>query len=82
MRNLALLRTSHIPLPAELPSSSSITAVTLDLDEDATFATVERQTADADVEVEVWRIGGAAKWESELVEVCRAVCWPLRGWLI
>ncbi|KIP09060.1 hypothetical protein PHLGIDRAFT_68294 [Phlebiopsis gigantea 11061_1 CR5-6] len=68
MRNLALLRTSHVPLPEGLPSSSSVTAVALDLDEDATFAAVERQTADADVEVEVWRVGGTAKWESEVVE--------------
>lgn len=69
MRNLSLLRASHIPLPEGLPSSSSIVAVTLDLDEDVTYVAVERQTPDADVEVEVWKVGGAAKWESELLEV-------------
>lgn len=69
MRNLALLRTSHIPLPDGLPSTSSISAVTLDLDKDAAYVAVERQPADADVEVEVWRVSGAAKWENELAEV-------------
>ena len=69
MRNLSLLRTSHIPLPDGLPPSSSIAAITLDLDEDVAYAAVERQTPDADVEVEVWRIGGAAQWESESIEV-------------
>lgn len=70
MRNLSLIRTSHIPLPEDLPSSSSISAVTFDLDEDAAFVAVERQTADADVEVEVWKVDEAAKWESELAKVC------------
>ncbi|GJE98183.1 IkappaB kinase complex IKAP component [Phanerochaete sordida] len=68
MRNLSLLRTSHIPLPEGLPSTNSIAAVTLDLDEDVAYVAVERQTPDADVEVEVWKIGGVAKWESELLE--------------
>ena len=69
MRNLSLLRTSHIPLPEGLPPSSSISAVALDLDENAAFVAVEKQFPDADVEVEVWKVGGAAKWESELLEV-------------
>lgn len=73
MRNLSLIRTSHISLPDDLPSTSSISAVTFDLDEDTTFVAVERQTADADVEVEIWKVDGAAKWESELVEVCAAL---------
>ena len=36
--------------------------------------------ADADVEVEVWKVGGAAKWESELLEVSRGTAlFHLRG---
>jgi elongator complex protein 1 len=75
MRNLSLLRTSHIPLPEGIASSSSIAAITLDLDEDAVFAAVERQSPDADVEVEIWKVSGAAKWEREQLEVREALSW-------
>ena len=69
MRNLSLLRTSRVPLPDGGPPSSSIACVALDLDEDAMYVAVEKQTPDADVEVDIWKVAGAAKWEKEEVGV-------------
>ncbi|KAF7791354.1 hypothetical protein EIP86_002368 [Pleurotus ostreatoroseus] len=56
MRNLSLLHKIEQRLPEALSSTSSLSAIAFDLDEDALFVAAERQTEDADVEVEVLKL--------------------------
>lgn len=54
MRNLILLSTSQQTLPEA--STTSVSAIAIDLDEDTLFVAAERQTEDGDVEVEVLKL--------------------------
>ena len=51
MRNLGLRDVQDIALP-----SANISAVAIDLEEDAIYVTSERQNADADIEVEIFKL--------------------------
>jgi elongator complex protein 1 len=62
MRNLGLQTVQNIPLP-----DANISAVAIDLEEDAIYVTSERQNADADVEVEIFKLGLE---QNEAVQVC------------
>ena len=53
MRNLALISSWESFLP---PSSSSITATTIDLDENVIYAASEHTTLDGQVQVNVWKM--------------------------
>ena len=53
MRNLALISSWESFLP---PSSSSITATTIDLDENVIYAASEHTTLDGQVQVDVWKM--------------------------
>ncbi|KAJ3555021.1 hypothetical protein NM688_g2799 [Phlebia brevispora] len=57
MRNLSLLSTVQQSLGAVFSPSTTLSAITLDLDEDALYVAAERQTDDADVEIEVFKLG-------------------------
>lgn len=65
MRNLSLLRTRQDVLAGHVEPTTSVSAVALDLDEDALYIAAERQTQDADVEVEVWKLEHYAERDSE-----------------
>ena len=56
MRNLSLLHRIEYRLPEALPSTTSLSAIAFDLDESALFVAAERQTEDAEVEVEVLKL--------------------------
>ena len=52
MRNLGLRDAQNIALP-----NANISALAIDLEEDAVYVTSERQDADADIEVEIFKLG-------------------------
>lgn len=52
MRNLGLRSIHDIALP-----NANLSAVAIDPEEDAIYVTSERQNADGDIEVEIFRIG-------------------------
>ena len=52
MRNLGLRAVYNIALP-----NANLSAVAIDLEEDAIYATSERQNADSDIEVEIFKLG-------------------------
>lgn len=52
MRNLSLLASETASLGADV----EISATTLDLDHNVLYVASESQNADADVEVEIWKI--------------------------
>ena len=52
MRNLGLRDVQNIALP-----NANISALAIDLEEDAIYVTSERQNADADIEVEIFKLG-------------------------
>ena len=51
MRNLGLQAVQNIALP-----NANLSAVAIDLEEDAIYVTSERQNADADIEVEIFKL--------------------------
>jgi elongator complex protein 1 len=51
MRNLGLRAVHDIALP-----DANVSAVAIDLEQDAIYVTSERQNADADIEVEVYKL--------------------------
>ena len=51
MRNLGLRAVHNIALP-----SANVSAVAIDLEEDTIYVTSERQNADADIEVEIYKL--------------------------
>ena len=51
MRNLGLRAVHNIALP-----NANLSAVAIDLEEDAIYVTSERRNADADVEVEIFKL--------------------------
>jgi elongator complex protein 1 len=51
MRNLGLRAVHSIVLP-----NANISAVAIDLEEDVIYVTSERQNADADIEVEIFKL--------------------------
>lgn len=58
MRNLTLRTSSHVSLAAsDIADSSSITAVAVDLDQDALLAATEQKDAlnDGEVNITIWR---------------------------
>ena len=61
MRNLGLRDAQNIALP-----NANISALAIDLEEDAIYVTSERQNADADIEVEIFKLG---LQQSEVVQV-------------
>lgn len=56
MRNLALISSWDSFIPS---SSSSITATTIDLDENVIYAASEITTLDGQVQVDVWKMNGS-----------------------
>ena len=52
MRNLGPRDVQNIALP-----NANISALAIDLEEDAVYVTSERQNADADIEVEIFKLG-------------------------
>ena len=52
MRNLGLRAVRNIALP-----NADLSAVAIDLEEDAIYVTSERQNGDTDVEVEILKLG-------------------------
>jgi len=52
MRNLGLRAVHNIALP-----NANLSAVAIDLEEDAIYVTSERQNADTDIEVEIFKLG-------------------------
>jgi len=52
MRNLGLRAVHNIALP-----NANLSAVAIDLEEDAIYVTSERQNAGADIDVEVFKLG-------------------------
>ena len=61
MRNLGLRDAQNIALP-----NANISALAIDLEDDAIYVTSERQNADADIEVEIFKLG---LQQSEVVQV-------------
>lgn len=62
MRNLGLRAVHNVALP-----NTDISAVAIDLEQDAIYVTSERQNADADIEVEVFKLESQ---ENGVVQVC------------
>jgi len=62
MRNLGLRAVHNIALP-----NVNLSAVAIDIEEDAIYVTSERQNADADIEVEIFKLEFP---EDGLVQVC------------
>ena len=67
MRNLGLQAIQGITLP-----NANLSSVAIDLEEDAIYVTSERQNADADIEVEIFKLesqqnGVVQVWESRLM---------------
>ena len=52
MRNLGLRAIHNIALP-----NGNLSAVAIDLEEDAIYVTSERQNGDTDIEVEIFKLG-------------------------
>jgi len=52
MRNLGLQAVYNIALP-----NANLSAVAIDLEEDAIYVTSERQNGDTDIEVEILKLG-------------------------
>jgi len=69
MRNLGLQAVHNIALP-----SANISAVAIDLEEDAIYVTSERQNADADIEVEIFKLESQ---QNELIQVCESRLVPI-----
>ena len=70
MRNLALISSWD----SFLPSSSSITTTTIDLDENVIYVASEHNTSDGKVEVGVWRMkrlaeGSKTSWVKFFTEM-------------
>lgn len=61
MRNLGLRSSASVAF-----ANANISAAALDLDENAIYVTSDRNNADGDVEIEIWRIDSEIKG---LVEV-------------
>ena len=61
MRNLGLRDVQNIALP-----NANVSALAIDLEEEAIYVTSERQNADADIEVEIFKLG---LQQSEVVQV-------------
>jgi len=51
MRNIALTATAITSLP-----NANVTATTIDIDENVLYAASERQSPDADVQVDIWKV--------------------------
>jgi elongator complex protein 1 len=67
MRNLSLASTELIPF-----SGANICATAIDLDQNVLYAASVNQNLDADVEVEIWKVGLN---KNELGhQVCRLEC--------
>ena len=69
MRNLGLRAVQNIALP-----NANLSAVAIDLEEGAIYVTSERQNADADIEVEIF------KFESQkngVAQVCTSRLTPI-----
>lgn len=62
MRNLGLRAVRDIQLP-----NANLSAVTIDLEEDVIYVTSERQNADADTEVEIFKL---EPQQNESIQVC------------
>jgi len=62
MRNLGLRVVHDIALP-----NANISAVAIDLEEDAIYVASERQNADADIEVEIFKL---ESHENGALQVC------------
>jgi elongator complex protein 1 len=62
MRNLGLRAVHNIALP-----NANLSAVAIDLEEDAIYVASERQNADADIEVEIFKLESQ---ENGVVQVC------------
>ena len=62
MRNLGLRAVHNVALP-----KANLSAVAIDLEEDAIYVTSERQDADADIEVEVFKLESQ---ENGVIQVC------------
>lgn len=52
MRNLGLRAVHNVALPI-----ANLSAVAIDLEEDAIYVTSERQNGDTDIEVEIFKLG-------------------------
>lgn len=57
MRNLSLWKSSRSDLDATR-RSRHICAVSIDPEQDALYVTTEFRNADADTEIEIWRVAG------------------------
>ena len=67
MRNLGLRAVHNIALP-----NANLSAVAIDLEEDAIYVTSERQNADTDIEVEIFKLesqenGAVQVWAFRLI---------------
>ena len=62
MRNLALRSVYNIALP-----NANLSAIAIDFEEDAIYVTSERQNGDADIEVEIFKLGSQ---QNEVGQVC------------
>jgi len=62
MRNLGLRAVHNIAFP-----NANLSAVAIDLEEDAIYVASERQNADADIEVEIFKFGSQ---QCGVVRVC------------
>ena len=62
MRNLGLRTVHNIALP-----NANLSAAAIDFEEDAIYVTSERQNADADIEVEIFKLESQ---EDGVVQVC------------
>ena len=72
MRNLGLRAVQNIAFP-----NANISAVAIDLEEDAIYATSERQNADADIEVEIFKLG---LQQNDAKQVCGSgLVWAIIG---
>ena len=61
MRNLGLRDVQNIALP-----NANVSALAIDLEEEAIYVTSERPNADADIEVEIFKLG---LQQNEVVQV-------------
>lgn len=76
MRNLTLLGAKHLSFEGRIPPDTLVSAVALDLDEDCLYVATEHDTEDADISLEVWKIGGYSQQDDQYgsESVSRPLC--------